>query len=1077
MDDQSYSESDISSPSQILQRLQVLRQLQLLQRGKLHKQQLHYEETTETSSSITEIVSHFSNSTSYNTFRSLLQSAHDPSQETSPRLINSDLTPKVQTRDLVDGVSILNLSQESEYVINSPNSDWSKATVNSKSQNENPQVNCDEQLYKEISKKHIALDDMPIISPKKDFEALVLEKIQNDKGMLKPKITKNDNHFKSFHKKPFLRKGEGMSRFGLRQKDLVIQNTKSLPWRKTNQSNKNVHPPKKSNSKIKGNFTKEIEIPVAIAEPKVTKPKTSPLSQCDVHVKNKPLEETSGNNKEKGTKGNYSFSDSNYSPDFKKDKQIVTQNEVKLQKGKHPLLLNKGKTWAAILTKEQNDFLTQLKQSDYYKNFTSPAKSEQSDISYDNLATLCQERERAEQNMFDLLENKIADGSLENSFYRKFMARNKLECSGESTPIIMQKCLANNPQLLSIVPDLNRERTDSITSEPQTCQSDCCSDMCTSVSTCCSCETIETVNNAQENYISNKTKKVSQSIVKVNKEKEDVNDSPNKNDSDTVFESDIIKTNMVEMNAKLIATSNLLKDRLQELEVEIDTFRKENANLSKMREDIDLERQKFYEEKAMFEQKFNEEKVLSEYYLSEEKDKLIKQKQMYERYVREIRGRLNKKEKDEVVNLKKEIEKLKEEIRIKDAKSTSSLARLRNQIKIMEKEKKDLKDEIEKLKKDNRRIQHSNDMTRRLTNMKYLEEINKKLSNMASKETRSEISLDNDIKYKSYEIERQSRSRNVKPNIKGNTRPRAKSVPNLKVTSRYAKYFSQRDSVSNIERHKNISVEKLTTESHAPNSDELEQNDDFLNFDDYNSEPDKTLSDNENENNLEKMYKETFKSISPTSNRSSLRNSNEGISHFRTGCISEDKSNTFFLQKNSSSDSLKDSMLPYFNTLKLNPDISKSPISILPNKSQQPTTSMPLNAIENMSNNYHKQSTSPISVLSNSSKRHSTVIHNENYRDQLLTVSPEPIASKSSLIKTNLNPTEIKKPDGSKELRFPNGNVKHISADGKYSKFIYYNGDVKENFYNEGRIKYFYAETKTFHTTHPDGLEVLEFPE
>lgn len=94
-----------------------------------------------------------------------------------------------------------------------------------------------------------------------------------------------------------------------------------------------------------------------------------------------------------------------------------------------------------------------------------------------------------------------------------------------------------------------------------------------------------------------------------------------------------------------------------------------------------------------------------------------------------------------------------------------------------------------------------------------------------------------------------------------------------------------------------------------------------------------------------------------------------------------------------------------------------------------------------------------------------------------MSVSPEPSNSKTSLTKTSMNPTEIRKFDGSRELRFPNGNLKHISADGKYTKFVYYNGDIKENFLTDGKIKYYYAETKTFHTTHADGLEVLEFPE
>jgi len=67
-------------------------------------------------------------------------------------------------------------------------------------------------------------------------------------------------------------------------------------------------------------------------------------------------------------------------------------------------------------------------------------------------------------------------------------------------------------------------------------------------------------------------------------------------------------------------------------------------------------------------------------------------------------------------------------------------------------------------------------------------------------------------------------------------------------------------------------------------------------------------------------------------------------------------------------------------------------------------------------------------------------------------------------------------PDGRKEIWYPNGNLKKISADGSLTKMIYYNGDVKETL-SDGTVKYFYAETKAWHTTYTDGLEILEFPE
>ncbi|XP_059090439.1 centromere protein J-like [Tigriopus californicus] len=64
--------------------------------------------------------------------------------------------------------------------------------------------------------------------------------------------------------------------------------------------------------------------------------------------------------------------------------------------------------------------------------------------------------------------------------------------------------------------------------------------------------------------------------------------------------------------------------------------------------------------------------------------------------------------------------------------------------------------------------------------------------------------------------------------------------------------------------------------------------------------------------------------------------------------------------------------------------------------------------------------------------------------------------------------------DGSVELSFHNGNRKVISPDGKTTKVFYYNDDVKESL-PSGLVKYFYAQTKTWHLTYPDKKEVLQF--
>lgn len=1056
--DQSCSENDVSmSPSQLLERLQALRQLQLMQRGKLQKQRLQYQESSETSSYLTEIISHFSNScnsTSYNTFRSLLQSPQ-LTPDDSPRLDTSEVSPKtsnispnIRPKDLIEGISMLNLSKESDFIVASPLSSRSTNSNIGQSRTITQSADAPKNL---IEKKQISLDEMPILSPRKDFEELVIEKLQTEKTSNKSQNpAQTVSKIGSNIKKPFLKKGEGMARFGLRKNDLVIQKTKSLPWRKKTGSENTIASSIKICKPAKTNKSNDkLDVEIHVNETKLKLSRKMEIKPIKNLAKTETIQAEVHENK--------------HSKEYEEETSTsqIKIPEIKIQrpKGKHPLIANRGKTWAAVLTKEQSDFLSQLKQSDYYKNFASPTKSTVSDISCDdNFAKLRHERELAEQNLFELLENKVTNESfnLENSFFNHFLKKTNLECSGESTPLVMQKCLTTNPKLMHIFPELIRRKKNDSYNDGETVQSeytDCCSDTCSSVSSCCSCKTVEPATPENCNNIP-KTKGGQNTKPKKVSIQPEI-DKPCQNDID---ETEAMKANMVEMNAKLISTSELLKDRLRELEDEIETFRKENVNLNKLKEDIEAERHKFYEEKKEFEQKFNEEKILSEYYLAEEKEKLNKQKQTYDRYVREMRGRLNKKEKDEVINLKQEVNSLKEEIRIKDAKSTSTIARLRNQIKIMEKEKADLQNEVEKLKKENRRIQHSNDITRRLTNMKYLQEINKKLSNMG-KETQSEVKMSSDGKYKAFEIERQSRSRKVQEN-KNTNRPRAKSVPNLNVTSRYAKYFSQRDTASHFDRNA-TNVEPFV---HAMIGSDDENENVTTNSDDNDS-------DTENENNLEKIYMETFRSNSPKSNRSSTRNSNNNldIKDYKT-YNNNIEQNGFFLRKSNSSSS-RDSQSPgglsrSSYTLE-NVNRSKSPVSILSKgfRHKSPTN----NDINLSKESELSRSKTPISISTNHSSQSATVIHKDLYKDKL-SVSPEPSTSK-------LTPTEIRKSDGSKELRFQNCNVKYVSADGKYTKFIYYNGDVKENFLNEGRIKYFYAETKTYHTTHADGLEVLEFPE
>uniref|UniRef100_A0A182N5X7 Centromere protein J C-terminal domain-containing protein n=1 Tax=Anopheles dirus TaxID=7168 RepID=A0A182N5X7_9DIPT len=72
---------------------------------------------------------------------------------------------------------------------------------------------------------------------------------------------------------------------------------------------------------------------------------------------------------------------------------------------------------------------------------------------------------------------------------------------------------------------------------------------------------------------------------------------------------------------------------------------------------------------------------------------------------------------------------------------------------------------------------------------------------------------------------------------------------------------------------------------------------------------------------------------------------------------------------------------------------------------------------------------------------------------------------------------EIVNADGSRDIWYPNGNLKKISPEGLIIRMLYFNKDIKETNMSEGTTKYYYFETNTWHTTYLDGLEILEFPD
>ncbi|XP_064265386.1 centromere protein J isoform X2 [Passer domesticus] len=145
--------------------------------------------------------------------------------------------------------------------------------------------------------------------------------------------------------------------------------------------------------------------------------------------------------------------------------------------------------------------------------------------------------------------------------------------------------------------------------------------------------------------------------------------------------------------------SQLLRERLAELENEIERFRAENTTLSKLREEREHALTNIRKEIADFEQKKAQELAEIEEYKKKEIKKLQKERKVFEKYTTEARAIPDKKERDEIQALKQQIAELQEDLKRKEAKWSTTHRRLKDQIEALVNENFELKEEIRIMEK------------------------------------------------------------------------------------------------------------------------------------------------------------------------------------------------------------------------------------------------------------------------------------------------------------------------------------------------------------------------------------------
>ncbi|XP_043386120.1 centromere protein J isoform X6 [Chelonia mydas] len=143
-----------------------------------------------------------------------------------------------------------------------------------------------------------------------------------------------------------------------------------------------------------------------------------------------------------------------------------------------------------------------------------------------------------------------------------------------------------------------------------------------------------------------------------------------------------------------IVRSRVLREKLVELETEIERFRAENASLTKLREERESSLENLRREIADFEQQKTKELARIEEVKKEEMRKLQKDRKVFEKYSTAARAMPDKKERDEIQALKQQLADLQEDLKRREAKWSSTHGRLRNQIETLTKENTELREEI-----------------------------------------------------------------------------------------------------------------------------------------------------------------------------------------------------------------------------------------------------------------------------------------------------------------------------------------------------------------------------------------------
>ncbi|XP_044261313.1 centromere protein J [Tribolium madens] len=179
-----------------------------------------------------------------------------------------------------------------------------------------------------------------------------------------------------------------------------------------------------------------------------------------------------------------------------------------------------------------------------------------------------------------------------------------------------------------------------------------------------------------------------------------------------------------------------LKRKISEFEDKLKDLIEDKNRLNELRRQLEQKEGDFLRRKHEFE----DQKANFEFETDVARKKLAKERQAFQMFMKESQNRPNKKERQEISNLRQEVADLSETLKLKESKNGMTQARLRNQIKQLEKENSQLKTELEKLTKENAKLSATQKLKRKSADSKILQEISKNVTKLTQETIKTKSS-------------------------------------------------------------------------------------------------------------------------------------------------------------------------------------------------------------------------------------------------------------------------------------------------------------------------------------------------